>query len=409
MLFYEHLCVGTPDVVLVCGTSFACRGEWDTVTERPESREKLSKERSKHMAMTSRERVANTLSLKPVDQTPIAVSPWGATVQRWRDEGHLGPDEDVAEHFGQDLRSGGWLNSTVKLDFESVVLEETEETILCLDGNGAKLRRHKLHDSTPEHVGFTVKDRATWEEHAKPFLVDLDRRRIPFEGYRQAKAFAKERERFYCWGGVGPFEQIHPVCGHEYMLMGMALDPDWVRDMVDTYVNLTIIHLEVLFAEGGKPDGFFVYEDMGFKQKPFMSPAMYSEIVMPGHKRLFDFAHSLGCKVIVHSCGYVEPLVPGLIEAGMDCLQAMEVKAGMDLPTLFRRFGDRIAFYGGVDVRTLISNDRALIDAEMDRKILPVVTQGGGYILHSDHSEPPEVDYETMVYFVQRGRTLGRT
>ncbi|HPT99763.1 MAG TPA: uroporphyrinogen decarboxylase family protein [Armatimonadota bacterium] len=358
--------------------------------------------------MTSIERMQNTLERKPVDQTPVAVSPWGTTIARWRKEGHLAEGEDVAEHFGQDLRTGGWLNSTANLDFTPVVLEETEETILTLDGNGARLRRHKLHESTPEHVGFTVVDRKSWEEHAKPFLTDLDRRRIPFEGYRNAKRFAAEKQRFFCWAGVGPFEQMHPLCGHEAMLMGMALDPEWVKEMVMTYVSLTINHLEVLFAEEGKPDGFFVYEDMGFKGRPFMSPAMYREIIFPGHKRLFDFAHSLGCKVIVHSCGYVEPLVPGLIEAGMDCLQAMEVKAGMDLPTLFRRFGDRIAFYGGVDVRTLISNDRARIDAEMDQKILPVVRGGGGYVLHTDHSEPPEIDYETMRYFVERGRTLGR-
>ncbi|NIA16774.1 MAG: hypothetical protein GWO86_00320, partial [Planctomycetes bacterium] len=104
---------------------------------------------------------------------------------------------------------------------------------------------------------------------------------------------------------------------------------------------------------------------------------------------------------------YVEPLVPGLIEAGMDCLQAMEVKAGMDLPALFERFGDRIAFYGGIDVRTLISNDRIQIEKELLKKIPPVVNNGGGYILHSDHSEPPEVDYETMQYFIKRGREIG--
>lgn len=358
--------------------------------------------------MTSIERMTRVLNREPVDQTPIAVSPWGATVNRWREEGHIGPDEDIQEHFGQDLRSGGWLNSVADLDFVPETLEEDEETILQKDGNGAMLRRHKLHDSTPEHVDFTVKDRRGWEEHIKPRLMDVDRRRIGFEGYRDAKRFAAEKERFFCWAGVAPFEQMHPVCGHEYMLMGMAMDPDWVKDMVQTFASMTINHLEVLFAEEGKPDGFFYYEDMGFKHKPFMSPAMYGEIVQPGHARLFDYAHSLGCKVIVHSCGYVEPLVPGMIEAGLDCLQAMEVKAGMDLPTLFRRFGDKISFFGGVDVRCLISNDRALIDEEMDKKILPVVQGGGGYILHSDHSEPPEINYETMKYFVERGRTLGR-
>lgn len=358
------------------------------------------------MSMTSIERMKCALDRKPVDMVPVAVDPWGATVQKWVAEGHIQHGEDVAEHFGQDIRAGGWLNSVAKLDFQAITLEETDETILQLDGNGAKLRRHKLHDSTPEHVDFTVHDHATWNEHGKPYLVDLDRRRIPFEGYRGARKFAAEKQRYFCWAGVAPFEQMHPICGHEYMLMGMALEPDWVKDMVNTFTDLTINHLEVLFAEEGKPDGFFFYEDMGFKERPFMSPAMYEEIVQPGHKRLFDFAHSMGCKVIVHSCGYVEPLVPGLIEAGMDCLQAMEVKAGMDLPKLFKRFGDRIAFYGGIDVRTLISNDLAQVDEELVKKITPVVKGGGGYILHTDHSEPPTIEYATMKYFIERGKEV---
>ncbi|MFH0962932.1 MAG: uroporphyrinogen decarboxylase family protein [Planctomycetota bacterium] len=357
--------------------------------------------------LTSYERVANTLSRKPVDHIPAAVDPWGATVNRWVAEGHLKEGEDVPEHFDQDIRSGGWLKSTVDLDFQDVVIEETDETILKLDGNGAKLRTHKLHDSTPEHVDFTVKDRVSWEEFAKPRLLAVDRRRIPFEKYREARAFSAQRQRFFCWAGVAPFEQMHPLCGHEHMLMGMALDPDWVKDMVTTYVRLTLRHLEILFGEEGKPNGFFVYEDMGFKHKPFMSPAMYREIIEPGHKLLFDFAHSLGCKVIVHSCGFVEPLVPGLIKAGMDCLQAMEVKAGMDMRRLAAGFGDRISFFGNIDVRTLIANDRALIEAELLAKIPPVLRRGCGYILHTDHSEPPEVNYETMRFFLDRGREIG--
>jgi len=357
--------------------------------------------------MTSYERFANALARKPVDMLPVKVSPWGDTVKRWRAEGHIGADEDVAEHFGQDIREAGWINSTADLDWKDEILEETEETILRRDGNGAMLRRHKLHDTTPEHVGFAVQDREGWEELIKPHLLDVDRRRIDFEWYRKEKAFAAEKQRFFCWGGIPPFEQMHPMCGHENMLMGMALDPDWVKDMVNTYTNLTIMHLETLFAEEGKPDGMFFYEDLGFKNKPFMSPIMYKEILQPGHKRLFDYSHSLGCKVLVHSCGYVEPLVPGMIEAGMDCLQAMEVKAGMDLPTLFAKFGDRIAFFGGLDVRALIANDHAAIDAEL-QKIVPVIKGGGGYILHTDHSEPPEIDYETMRYFIDRGREVAK-
>ncbi len=151
---------------------------------------------------------------------------------------------------------------------------------------------------------------------------------------------------------------MHPVCGHEYMLIGMAEDPGWVKDMVHTYADFTLRHLKVLFAEEGLPDAFWFYEDMGFKERPFMSPSMYEEIIMPGHAKLFDYAHSLGRKVIVHPCGYVAPLIGGLVAAGMDCLQAMEVKAGMDMPAIAREFGDRITFCGNIDTRILASNDR---------------------------------------------------
>ena len=357
--------------------------------------------------MTKKERITNTLALKPVDHVGCSDGPWGETIKRWQKEGHLKEGEDIIIHFDMDIRTGGWLSSVANLDFKEVILEETEETVLKLDGNGAKLRRHKLHASTPEHVDFTVKDRAGWLEHTKPHLVKTDRRRIPFEGYRKAKKTADERQEFFCWAGVAPFEQMHPVCGHEYMLMGMALDPEWVKDMVMTYADMTIRHLEILFAEEGLPDGMFFYEDMGFKNRPFMSPAMYGEIIQPGHKRLFDFAHSKGLKVLVHSCGFVEPLVPGLVEAGMDCLQAMEVKAGMDMLRLFKKFGDRLAFFGNIDVRVLVTNNRKLIDAELIKKIPPVINGGGGYILHSDHSIPPEVDHDTLMYFFRKGQEIG--
>ncbi|MCK5328544.1 MAG: hypothetical protein KAR36_08070, partial [Candidatus Latescibacteria bacterium] len=230
--------------------------------------------------------------------------------------------------------------------------------------------------------------------------------RINFEGYREVKSHCEREQLFFVWSGVNVFELMHPVCGHEYMLMGMALDPDWVKDMCTVYAELTIHLMEILFAEEGAPDGIWFYEDMGFKERPFMSPAMYQEIIFPAHKRTFDYVHSRELPIIIHSCGFVEPLVPGLIEAGMDCLQAMEVKAGMDLVRLKKTYGDRIAFMGGMDVRTLVANDRKAIQAELDRK-LPVAMEGGGYCLYSDHSIPDQVEYETYQFFVERGLEMG--
>jgi len=90
----------------------------------------------------------------------------------------------------------------------------------------------------------------------------------------------------------------------------------------------------------------------------------------------------------------------------MDCLQVIEVKAGMDLLELYKDYGDRLSFMGGMDVRTLYTNDKAVIEAELAGKI-PVVKQNHGYALHSDHSIPDQVEFESYEYFVQRGLELG--
>ena len=95
-----------------------------------------------------------------------------------------------------------------------------------------------------------------------------------------------------------------------------------------------------------------------------------------------------------------------MIEAGIDCLEVIEVKAGMDLVKLHEQFGDRISFMGGIDVRTLYTNDRAVIDRELESKI-PIVKQGYNFMLHSDHSIPKTVDFETYRYFIKRGLELG--
>ncbi len=357
--------------------------------------------------MTARERVLRILHRQPADRSGFMEAIWPETLARWRAEGHIGNKEPPSAHFRMDLATCGPFNCVADLDTPEAIVEEDDETQLVRTGNGALLRRWKHKSGTPEHVDFLVKDRAAWERHIKPHLAP-ERRRAGVDAYRAARAQAAERQVFFAWAGINVFEQMHPVCGHEHLLAGMALDPDWVRDMAMTYANLTIGLWEILFAEAGLPDGIYFYEDLGFKDKPFLSPAMYAALIEPAHARTFAWAHARGLKVIVHSCGFVEPLVPGLIRAGMDMLQAMEVKAGMDMPRLNARFGDRLGFMGNIDIRELLSNDRRRVDAELQKKIAPLMATGTPYLLSSDHSTPPQVDYDTFRYFRNRGLELTR-
>lgn len=355
--------------------------------------------------MTGTERVKRILEHKKVDRIGLYEHFWNDTHKGWEKEGHVKPEDDFASLFGFDMDELWAFNLTADLDYQPEIVAEDEDTVTIRDGNGAILRRHKKHDSTPEHIDYIVKDKAGWDAFIKPILKPDDRR-INFEAYRQAKQRCAAENRFFVWSGINVFESIHPVCGHENFMVGMALEPEWILDMADTYADLIISLMETLFSKEGKPDGIWFYEDMGYKNSPFMSPAMYRELIMPAHKKTIDFAHSLGLPVIMHSCGFVEPLLPYMVEAGIDCLQAMEVKASMDLLRIHKNFGDKIALMGGIDVRSLYSNDRAVIDKELESKI-PTVKEGFGYFLHSDHSIPVTVHYDIYRYFIDRGLELG--
>lgn len=355
--------------------------------------------------MTGKERMQRLLRHEPVDRVGVYEHFWNDTHKAWEEAGYLREDESFEDHFQYDMQECWPFNLVADLDFEPQVVAETEDTITFLDGNGAVLRRHKFHDTTPEHVDFRVKDREGWEK-IKPLLTP-DPRRINFEAYRKAKKEAADAGRFFVWSGINVFECMHPMCGHENMLMGMVLDPEWVADMAQTYAHLTVELQKILFEAEGYPDGIWYYEDMGYKGSPFMSPEMYCELIQPAHKYTIGYAKSQNLPVIMHSCGFIEPLLPHMIEAGIDCLQVIEIKAGMDLLKLHKLYGDKICFMGGIDVRTLYSNDRDIIDKELEAKI-PVVKQGYNYMIHSDHSIPVTVNYDTYCYFLKRALELGR-
>lgn len=356
--------------------------------------------------MTGFERISRQLNHQKVDQIAAFEQFWGLTVPKWVADGKMKAGESAVEHFDLDLDLMWTFNYAIHPEAKEQILEEDEDTKLVLNGNNSKLRVHKKHASTPEHVAFDISNRQDWLERAKPFLTPTTNR-INEDGYLKIKKSAARDNRFFCWAGIPVFECMHPICGHENMLMGMALDPDWISDMVNTYVELNINLMEELFAKHGQPDGIWFFEDMGFKGRPFMSPDMYQELIMPGHKRLIDFAHGKNMKVIMHSCGFIEPLLPYMVEAGIDCLQAMEVKAGMDLRRIYQNFGEKIALMGGLDVRPVIAGDKAAIRQELESKI-PFVKANNGFILHSDHSIPENTEYDSYKYFLELGRELGK-
>jgi uroporphyrinogen decarboxylase len=381
--------------------------------------------------MTSKERIARILEHKPVDRVGLFEVFWAETAQRWVDEGHLGADgktalppthggtscdttrgvavvERVEDHFNLDLRRCRAIDLIADPEIGETVVAEDETSRTVRDGNGALSRWLKGRSGAPEHIGFQVQDRGGWEEHIRPRLCDstLMERRIDHKYYRAMRDKCVADNLCLTLGAVGVFDLMTPMCGHVNLLTGMAADPDWIRDMCDVYSRLTVDLLEAIVSAEGMPDAVWVWDDLAFKNGPFMSPAMYRDLLFPGHKRLFDWAHSRNLPVILHSDGFTAPLMPHLIEAGIDCLQPLEAKAGMDLLRLSQDFGEKVAFIAGMDARVLATNDLAKVRAELDAK-RPGAMAGNAYILQVDHSVPSQVDYETYRYFVETGLEMG--
>ena len=97
-------------------------------------------------------------------------------------------------------------------------------------------------------------------------------------------------------------------------------------------------------------------------------------------------------------------LVDDILDTGVDGLNPLEVKAGMDALKLKREHGDRLLLHGGINA--VLWDDIDAVLAEMEQKI-PVLKQNGGYIFASDHSIPNSVSLENMRRVIEKAKTLG--
>ncbi len=277
------------------------------------------------------------------------------------------------------------------------------EYIVERNSYGEVVRNHKDRSTTPHVLTSPVKCRKDWEE-LKGRLQVNDRRGVTFgsvldfskmksldEGL--AEVDASERQgRYLVYGVLVGFDLAQRYVGMEDLLCAIACEPEWVKEMFSTSARFTIEMFEYMVSRGYRFDGVWLFDDLGYRNATLFSPQAYRSLLFDADKLLCDYFHSRGMKIILHSCGNVNEFVPLFIQAGIDCLQPLEVKAGMDLIALKKKYGDSMAFMGGIDTRLYSSENPALIEKEIETK-LEIAKQGGGYLYHSDHSVPHQVSF----------------
>jgi len=350
--------------------------------------------------MTSHERFSRMFAHREADRVPIIDYPWGPTVERWQREG-MPEGADFIDYFGLDkVASIGGDNSP---RYPGETLEETEEYIIFRNSWGVTMKNWKHTASTPQYLDYTVVDSAAWQEAKARMVASPERINWDYikENYSRWRA-----EGYWIQGGLWFGYDIthHGMVGTEQLLMAMLEEPEWCVDMFNHELNVGLELLEMLWDAGYTFDSVTWPDDMGFKYKTFFSLDVYRELLKPVQKRAVDWAHARGIKACLHSCGYIAPIVPELVEIGMDSLNPIEVKAGMDPLALKAEYGDRLVLHGGINA--LLYNDIEALEAEM-RRVIPTMKENGGYILSSDHSIPSSISFQDFTRFVEVAKELG--
>ena len=351
--------------------------------------------------MTSRERVLTALNHQEPDRVPIQDAPWGATASRWKKEG-LPEDTSPEAYFGFELAMFG---ADTSPRFPVREIEKTDTFILTTTPMGGKRKNFRDYSTTPEIVDWPIKTKDDWKEIKKRLKPDFTR--VDWASGLANFQTASESGKFICYSGACGYDLLQTYMGSEQLLMAMADDAEWIREMIMTTTELMLVMAEFMMKNGFKFDGAFVYNDMGYKNGLLFSPDIYYKTHYQADKMMYGYFHSKGMKTLLHSCGNVKELIPVLIDVGLDCLQPLEVKAGMDIVELKQKFGDKMSFMGGIDARLMALDDQSRIEEEIKTKF-EAAKKGGGYIYHSDHSIPKDVSFKNYCHIMELVKKYGR-
>ncbi len=203
----------------------------------------------------------------------------------------------------------------------------------------------------------------------------------------------------------GLYEAVVGMFGMETLAYALVDQPDLVQAVFDKCGEMM---LEVLRTNASHEAvcAVVIGDDIGFKTQTILSPAALRKYLFPWYKRIVEAVHAYGKPVMLHSCGQLEAVMDDLInDVGIDGKHSFE-DAIMPVEEAKRRWGDRVAILGGIDVDLLA---RATPEQVRTRtqQILEACMPGGGYAFGTGNSIPDYVVRENYFAMIEEGLRLG--
>ncbi len=337
------------------------------------------------------ERVIRALSHQPPDRVPICDSFWGDFIPACRRHHHLPDDASLPDFYQIDLAVV--VPDETPFPSRAQVLTTDGDIITERDGWGRVIRR---------------REGAFFYEQLAPALhtpAELDA--TPFESpaldaryacLNPAAGFDPTTRCTFIKTG-GPYLRSAFMRGNEDFLMDIAADPTFAAALAARVADHQIrIGLEALRRSGLYRTGVWIYDDMAYNDGPMFSPKAFERIFLPCYARMVHAWKQAGARfVLLHSDGNIEPLLDMLIEAGIDGVNPIEPRSGMNLVRIKRRYGNRLALIGGMCNAVVLPRgpiERIVADA---KAILDVGRDGGVIIgAHSIGSDVPVQHYDAF-------------
>ena len=190
------------------------------------------------------------------------------------------------------------------------------------------------------------------------------------------------------------------IRGMENLMMDMASD-DPMAELLLNRVEERAIRRAEIFAKAGT-DILYLGDDVGMQKAVMMSEELYTTWLKPRLANVIAAAKAIKPDMLVfyHSCGYVEPFIPHLIEAGVDVLNPIQPES-MNFERVHSLYGGAISFHGTIGTQTTMPfGTPADIKAEVEKN-LRIAGAKGGLLVGPTHVLEPDVPWENILAYIE--------